>query len=72
MKAIAFSIVVLSGSLMAAAGTIAESLPSTKRYSVVDEWGIVIALLGIVMLIAEHRLSMRTPSFNENPADKVC
>ena len=53
MRAIAFSIMVLSGAIMAAAGTIAESLPSARRFSVIDEWGIGIAVAGVVMLLAE-------------------
>jgi len=53
MRLIAISIVVFAGSVMAAAGTIAESMPDTKRYNSVDEWGLVVVGVGILLLVIE-------------------
>jgi TRAP-type C4-dicarboxylate transport system permease large subunit len=53
MKLIAISILVLAGAIMAAAGTIAESMPDAKRFSVVDEWGIGVVVIGGLLLITE-------------------
>lgn len=53
MNRIAIAIVILAGSLMAAAGTIAESLPNARRFSIVDEAGLLVVAIGMLMLLAE-------------------
>ena len=53
MRALAVSVVVLAGAVMAVGGAIAEALPSSGRLSYVDETGLVIAAVGVVMLILE-------------------
>jgi hypothetical protein len=55
MRAMAISIVVLAGAIMAAAGTVAESLPGSRRLSDVDEWGLGFAVVGALLLIGELR-----------------
>ena len=53
MRLIAISIIVIAGSIMAAAGTLAESMPEAKRFSVVDEWGLVVVVIGIILFVVE-------------------
>lgn len=45
---------------MAAAGTVAESLPTARRFSVVDEWGIAVTLFACVMLLLEYLTERRS------------
>ena len=62
MRLIAFSIIVFTGSVMAAAGTLAESMPEAKRYSVVDEWGLAVVVAGILLFVVEL-ISMKPKPF---------
>ncbi len=52
MKLIAISLIVLAGAIMAAAGTLAESMPDVKRWSIVDECGLAVVAVGIVLFVA--------------------
>jgi hypothetical protein len=53
MRLIAISIFVLSGAIMASAGTIAESLPGAKRVSIVDGCGLAVVAIGGLLFIVE-------------------
>jgi len=53
MRLIAISIIVFAGSVMAAAGTLAESMPDAKRYSIVDECGLAVVAIGILLFIGK-------------------
>ena len=53
MRLIAISIVVFAGALMAAIGTLAESMLSARRFSIVDEWGLAVVAVGILLLVFE-------------------
>jgi len=53
MRLIAISIIVFAGSIMAAAGTLAESMPDAKRYSIVDECGLAVVAIGILLFIGK-------------------
>lgn len=53
MRLIAISIIVFAGFLMAAAGTLAESMPDAKRYSIVDECGLAVVAVGILLFVGE-------------------
>ena len=53
MRLIAISVVVIAGAVMAAAGTLAESMPDARRYSVVDGWGLAVVAVGMLLFIVE-------------------
>ncbi len=53
MRLIALSIIVFAGSVMAAAGTLAESVPDARRYSIVDECGLAVVAVGILLFVGE-------------------
>jgi len=53
MRLFANSIIVFAGSVMAAAGTLAESMPDAKRYSIVDECGLAVVAVGILLFVGE-------------------
>ncbi len=53
MKFIAISLIVLAGAIMAAAGTLAESMPAVKRWSIVDDCGLGVVAVGIVLFVMQ-------------------
>jgi len=53
MRLIAIGVVVLSGAIMAAGGAIAESLPGAKHFNIVDESGLTVVAIGVLLFIAE-------------------
>ena len=53
MRLIAISIIEFAGSVMAAAGTLAESMPDAKRYNIVDECGLAVVAVGILFFVGE-------------------
>lgn len=52
MRTIALSMIVMSGAVMAAAGTLAEAM-NTYRYNDMDNWGIIVVLAGIGLLACD-------------------
>jgi NADH:ubiquinone oxidoreductase subunit 6 (subunit J) len=61
MRFLALSIVVFSGAIMAAFGTVAESMPDARRSSIVDEWGLGLVIVAGILLMAELYLRLRSP-----------
>lgn len=57
MRPIALSIVVLAGAIMAAAGTIAESLPDARRYNNTDTIGLLIVGAALAFLVFDLWMS---------------
>ncbi|QDV80034.1 hypothetical protein [Botrimarina mediterranea] len=65
MRAIALSIIVFSGAFMAVGGAIAEAMPSSQRVCYADEFGLVIAVVGVFMLILEIMATASRESQNK-------
>jgi len=49
MRLLAISIVVLAGALAAGVGVMAESLPSARRFNSLDDFGMIVAGIGLVV-----------------------
>jgi hypothetical protein len=62
MRLIGLSILVLSGALMASAGTIANSLPGVARYNDLPLYGLLLAGVATVMFIIEWWPISNAPS----------
>lgn len=65
MRLIALSIVILAGSLMAAAGAIADALPGARQYSQLPLFGLLLVGAAGVMFVIEW-----WPTPVENHADR--
>lgn len=53
MRLLAISIVILSGTLAASVGVVAEALPSSRRFNELDTYGIILAVAGLVLFAFE-------------------
>jgi len=72
---IALSIVILAGAVMASAGVIADALPSTRQYSQLPIYGLLLAGAASVLFAIEwwsgHSRNARTVSDTPLPASTV-
>jgi hypothetical protein len=50
-----FSLVILAGAIMAAAGVIAESLSEAGRYNQLDVFGLLVVGVGLALLMVDLR-----------------
>lgn len=53
MRLLAISVIVIAGALAACTGVIAESLPSARRINALDDYGMVVAGIGLVLFAVE-------------------
>lgn len=70
MRSIAFSIVILAGAIMAAAGTIAEALPGVRRVNDLDTYGLLVVVAGFVFLVIDVRKSWSASSAAETASNR--
>lgn len=53
MRAISLSITLLAGSIMSGLGVIADGLPNTRMRNPLEEIGLTIVILSLILLITE-------------------